>query len=194
MLEDSNGGFYLNGRSVGSLKDGAASLVFFRDGTVTVGQWGLDVSMSSNVTGVRQNLSLIVDNGQPVPSLSNESYQLWGATLGNTVMVWRSGVGVDKNGGLIYAAGPGLSIKSLARLLARAGCVRAMELDINTEWVSYNYYNDGPGSLNPQKLLPEMYRPSYRYLVPDERDFIAMFVRPTPTLPPLSPPTPVPSP
>jgi hypothetical protein len=39
-----------------------------------------------------------------------------GATVGNQVLVWRSGVGVDRNGGLIHIAGPGLSVNQLAEL------------------------------------------------------------------------------
>ena len=194
---DSNGGFYLDGRYQHELVDGGASMVFYRDGHVSVGAWGRDFTMSSDIVGVRQNIQLIVDNGAPVPELSNDSYELWGATLGNAVMVWRSGVGVDKNGGLIYVSGPGLSITALARLLARAGCVRAMELDINTEWTSFIYYNHYGDSLSPQELLPEMFRSEFRYLTPDDRDFVAMFVRKAVTASP-SPsaisPAPAPSP
>ena len=44
---------------------------------------------------------------------------------------------------LIYAGGPSLSVLSLAKTLQAAGAVRAMELDINTDWVSaYTYVND----------------------------------------------------
>ena len=60
----------------------------------------------------------------------------WGATVGNTVFVGRSGVGVDRNGGLAYVAGPGLSAVTLAVLLQRAGAVRAMELATNRDWAA----------------------------------------------------------
>ena len=63
-----------------------------------------------------------------------------------------------------------------AQILQRAGAIRAMELDINYEWVTFNSYAS-PGGIDPSKLLPAMSRPSTRYLSPDDRDFIAVFSR-----------------
>ena len=98
------------------------------------------------------------------------------------MLVWRSGVGVDVNGGLIYVAGPGLSVQSLAILLQRAGAVRAMELDINSAWVSVYTYAGGtladPVPVHGVKLLPDMTRSDDRYLVAGERDFFALFREP----------------
>jgi hypothetical protein len=54
--------------------------------------------------------------------------------------VWRSGLGVTADGALVYVGGPGLDIIDLANLLVRAGAVRAMELDINTDWVNFSTY------------------------------------------------------
>ena len=54
--------------------------------------------------------------------------------------VWRSGVGITADGALVYVGGPGLNITDLADLLVRAGAVRAMELDINTDWVNFSAY------------------------------------------------------
>jgi len=52
--------------------------------------------------------------------------------------------------------GPALSVRTLAELLHRAGAVRAMELDINTEWVSFMTYDSIRDPINPPatKLLP----------------------------------------
>jgi hypothetical protein len=106
--------------------------------------------------------------------LSNDS--LWGATLGNAVRVWRSGVGIDARGNLIYAAADIQTADSLAQILQRAGAVRAMELDINYEWTTFNYYGTF-GAGDPAKLLAGMSRPSTRYLSPDDRDFFAVYAR-----------------
>ncbi len=179
-MVDARGGYYQNGHSVVPLVDGAASLVIFDDGTATVAKWGRDQRVTPTVTAVRQNLALIVDHGRPVKALANSSLRQWGATLGNQYYVWRSGVGVTASGALVYAAGPGLSVQSLATVLARAGAVRAMELDINTEWTTFNIFSRDPGSptgVFATKLLPNMYRPATRYLVRDERDFFALFAR-----------------
>jgi hypothetical protein len=176
-LEDSHGGVFVDGRTVGHLADGAASFVVDNHGNATVGQWGRDVSLTPTVSAVRQNLTLIVDNGKPVPDLSVGGSRRWGVTLGNAVLVWRSGIGVDASGNLIYAAGPGLSINSLAELLSRAGSVRAMQLDINHTWVSYNLYPQD-ATRSPRKLLSGMELPANRYLHPDDRDFVAVYRRP----------------
>jgi hypothetical protein len=177
LLDDSHGGFFLNGRTASALRPGQASLVIRSDGSVDVGAWGTELTMTPDVVAVRQNLSLIVNHGRPVAGLGADSFQKWGATLGNAVLVWRSGVGVTADGALVYAAGPGLSVQTLAEVLARAGAVRAMELDINTEWTSAYYYTSHNGSqVVPHKLLTDMYQGPNRYLIPDQRDFFAMFL------------------
>ena len=102
----------------------------------------------------------------------------WGATLGNAVRVWRSAVGVDARGNLLYAAADLQTATSIAQILQRAGAVRAMELDINSEWVTFNFYG-GWGAAAPQKLLPDMTRDATRYLTPDDRDFFAVYARVT---------------
>jgi hypothetical protein len=187
-LQDAAGsGYYSQGRTAAPIINGYASLVIYRDGRATVGQWGRDVSATPDVVSIRQNLNLIVDQGRPVPGLTNDKFQKWGATLGNKLYVWRSGVGVTANGALVYAGGSGLSIYSLADVLARCGAVRAMELDINTDWVDYFYFNPPAGAAaapsNASKLLPQMVQSTKRYFEPSSRDFIAMFAAPTGTAP-----------
>jgi hypothetical protein len=90
--------------------------------------------------------------------------------------VWRSGVGVDARGNLIYAAADEQTAQSLAEILQRAGAIRAMELDINSEWVTFNFYGTS-GANDPFKLLPDMTRDATRYLTPDDRDFFAVYAR-----------------
>jgi hypothetical protein len=140
LMSDANGGYYTDGKTILPLRVGAASFVIYRNGSATVGQWGRDVTMTPNVVSVRQNLNLLVDGGKPVPGLNAVDTTLWGNTLGNAIYVWRSGIGVTADGALVYVGGPGLNITDLANLLARAGAVRAMELDINTDWVNYSVY------------------------------------------------------
>ena len=90
--------------------------------------------------------------------------------------MWRSGIGVDSHGNLIYAAGDDQTVRSLADTLIHAGAVRAMELDINSYWVSFITYG-APGAGNPTNLLPDMNRSASRYLEPDDRDFFAVYAR-----------------
>ena len=147
-LPDANGGYFTQGRTVAPLVSGAASFVIYDNGDVQIGSWGHEVTMSSSVASVRQNLDLIVDNGQPVPGLNANDNSQWGATLAGSVYVWRSGVGITADGALVYVGGPDLNITDLAAVLARAGAVRAMELDINTDWVNFSVYSPSPSRGN----------------------------------------------
>jgi hypothetical protein len=180
-LRDSRGGFYLDGVAARPLVDGAASFVIDQNGSATVGQWGRDVSMASHPMAVRQNLRLIVDGGQLVPGLADNVNGAWGQTLGQRVLVWRSAVCVDAHGGVIYGYGDGLGAWSLARLMQRAGCQRAMELDINPSWTTFNFFAaveaGNPASVLGTKMLPNQHKSADRYLSVDARDFIAVFQR-----------------
>jgi hypothetical protein len=180
LLKDSNGGYFAEGRTVKAMKDGAATLLIRSDGIPTVGLWGRDFQMGPDVAFARQNLSLIVDNGQPAPDLATGSISKWGATLGNKVAVWRSGVGVTANGALVYAGGGALSAPTLASVLVRAGAVRAMELDINTAWVDFLTYGPPAAPGQPPsvtKLLTSMQASPNRYFTANSRDFVALFRR-----------------
>jgi hypothetical protein len=175
-LEDSGGdGFYANGHVYAPLKDGQATIVGYANGSVDVRDWTGGPAPGPGVVFARQNLPLIVSGGRLNPALSDGA--LWGATLGNAIRVWRSGVGVDAHGNLIYAAADIQTAQSLAQILQRAGAVRAMELDINYEWTTFNWYGAW-GAGDPTKLLPGMDRPATRYLSPDDRDFFAVYARP----------------
>jgi hypothetical protein len=179
LMSNANGGYYTDGRTEIPLRDGAASFVVYANGTATVGQWGRDMAMTPDVVSVRQNLDLLVDGGQPVPGLDANDTARWGFTLGNQVYVWRSGVGVTADGALVYVGGPSLNITSLAEVLAAAGCVRAMELDINTDWVNMATYNPPDGQLaspdNGSNLLSTMSGGAGRYFQSYwERDFVTM--------------------
>jgi uncharacterized protein YigE (DUF2233 family) len=179
LMPAANGGYYTDHKELLPLRVGAASFVIYANGEATVGAWGSDVTMTSDVVAVRQNLDLIVNGGAPNPGLVATDTTKWGATLGNAVYVWRSGVGVTADGALVYVAGPGLNITDLASLLVRAGAVRGMELDINTDWVNFASYAPGVSGLaspaNGTDLLPNMVGAPNRYFESWwARDFITM--------------------
>jgi hypothetical protein len=177
MFADSRGGFYAEGRGAFPLVNGAASLVVRNDGTATVGVWGRDVNLDPTVAAVRQNLVLLVDAGAPTPDASRP-YPFWGYSPTRSSLVWRSAVGVDAGGNLIYVGGANLTAPDLADTLVRAGCVRAMELDINHLFVTFNTYAQSPaGAVHGTKGLSGMALPGDRYLTPDQRDFVALYWR-----------------
>ena len=173
------GGFYLNGVTKGTLTQGAASLVFYKNGRVAVGQWGHDVRMTPDVAGVRQNLRLIVDHGTVPASVNSNIETSWGATLGGGYYVWRSGIGITRDGRVIFAYGPALSVQTLAGLLQRAGATEAMQLDINPYWMSFMYYSPArnPADPAPASLLPDQQQPASRYYSVNSRDFTAVYSR-----------------
>ena len=186
-LGDSQGGYFTQGDMVRALVPGGASVVIYKNGTATVGAWGSEVKMGPNVVAVRQNLSLLVDNGRPAAGLATNERSQWGTVLGNSIFVSRSGLGVTKDGALVYVGGPDLDAVDLARLLVRAGAVRGMELDINSEWVNFATFDPAtPHGLATQNnaldLLPSTdMAGAYRYFVSYwERDFFTLSARSSP--------------
>lgn len=180
LLKESQGGFYLEGRDAVPLHNGNAAAHIDTDGNLTVGMLGRDFDVGPNTAAIRQNLPLIVDAGVAAATTSDGDNRVWGATLGHTPFVWRSALAVRADGSLLYVAGPGLSSRMLANVLVSAGAIRAMELDINPSWVTFNVYAFDPrrGTVSANKLLPAMTKPATRYLTPDDRDFFALFARP----------------
>jgi len=186
-MKDARGGYYDYGQTVFPLVNGAASFVIYANGTATVGTWGRDAVMGPDIAAVRQNLTLIVDEGQPVPGLNPYDNYLWGSTIKNQPQAWRSGVGVTADGALVFVAGPALNIVQLAELLAHAGAVRAMELDINPAWPTFATYSPVPSNglasaSNGTDLLSNMEGAPYRFFEAFwPRDFITMSARPAPS-------------
>ncbi len=173
-LSDAGGGFAYDGHTYQSMDPDKATFVRYRNGNVNVISWHGGSDVPSGVVYARQNLPLIVNHGQPNPNLSDGPE--WGATLGNAVLVWRSAVGVDGRGNLIYAAANDQTVESLAKIMMRAGAVRAMELDINAYWTSFITYKT-PDAGGADNLLETMDRSPQRYLTPDDRDFFAVYVK-----------------
>lgn len=176
---DANGGSYLDRHTLVSLRDGGASVVIHRDGRISVDQWGRDTRMSPDIVSVQQSLDLIVDNGQVVPGLDVNRDTRWGSARSQFQYTWRSGLGTDAAGHLVYVAGDDLTLATLAGAMAEAGVVRGMQLDIHTDMVSFNSYPTPTGI--PQKLLPAMASPPDRYLSTDLRSFFVIAERSTTT-------------
>ena len=172
-LETSNAGLIYRGEIIAPMVNGIATVVEYKDGRIDIVKWESGENPSPRVWFAKQNLPPIIYEGRLNPDLSDGPE--WGATVNNAVRVWRSGLGVDSHGNLIYAAANYQTVGSLAEILQRAGAVRAIELDINEDWTSFISYRH-PGAVEPSNLLPEMYRPAERYLTPDERDFFAVYL------------------
>jgi hypothetical protein len=171
---DGHNGSSINGLAYEPLKTGLATLIGYRNGRVDVKTWSGGPNAGPQVAFARQSLPLIIADGKLNPALNDSSQ--WGYTLGNAVRVWRTGVGVDRRGNLIYAAANDQTVITLAQILRRAGAVRAMQFDINPEWPTLITYTHDHG-LVPAKVVPNDMQPATRYLVPDDRDFVAVYRR-----------------
>jgi hypothetical protein len=196
-MADAHGGYYTEGRMIDPLVTGAASLVIYADGSITVGAWGTDVRTPSRAVAVRQNLVPLVADGRPTALAASHDWQAWGNTCGMFSCApsvpgiehqWRSGLGVTADGALVYAVGPALDPLQLAQLLVRAGAVRAMELDINPGWpVFASYAPATPTGLaapsNGANLLDTRLGPRTFFETSYARDFITMSARPAAAAP-----------
>jgi hypothetical protein len=183
LLATFNGGFIYNdgqnGSSIGGamyepLKQGLATMIAYRNGRVDIKAWNGGEVAGPQIAFARQSLPLIIDHGRLNPALNDSSQ--WGFTLGNAVRVWRTGAGIDRRGNLIYVAADAQTVVTLAHILQRVGAVRAMQLDINPEWPTLIVYGHRHG-LDPYKVVPNYQQPVTRYLVPDDRDFFAVYRR-----------------
>ncbi len=190
MMPVAHGGYYTEGKIIDPLVTGAASLVIYSDGSVNIGAWGSDVTMTPNVVSVRQNLVPLVANGAPTPLASTPYWLDWGATCGVDSCVgagvenqWRSGLGITSDGALVYVTGPSLAPLQLAQLLVAAGAVRAMQLDINPDWTVFVTYDPPAGGLaspaNGSKLVASTVQGPATFFNPSwARDFVTMSARP----------------
>jgi hypothetical protein len=190
-MNQARGGYYTEGRIIDPLRAGAASLVIYADGSVAIGAWGRDVTMTPQVVSVRQNLLPLVAGGRPTPRAASARWQAWGSTCGAASCgptvpgiehQWRSGLGITADGALVYVAGPALDPLQLAQLLVRAGAVRGMQLDINPDWPVFVTYDPPAGgraaAANGRKLLSGIAQGPWTFFESSwARDFITMSAR-----------------
>jgi hypothetical protein len=176
-ISESHGGYYDHGITAAPLVDGAASEVIFKDGHMSVGAWGRDYSMQKNpeIVSVRQNLRLMVDNGQVVPYINDSA--TWGRADHGSAAVWRSGVGVTATGDIVWVGGNKLTAPSLARLLKDAGAIRGMQLDINLRWADFQYFPGRDGNPDNSKLYEDFLQGANKFFVNSTKDFMAVYLR-----------------
>jgi hypothetical protein len=168
-------GFMANGRVGVPLKAGLGSIVSYRNGMTDIGAWQQGVpARGLEVASVLQNLHLLVDRGVASPTVKNCIRDCWGATLGGGSEVARSALGTTAEGQLVWAAGEHLSSAMIAQALVGAGVVRAVELDINPEWVAGYLYIHHAGGPTAMPVVPGQFGIPGRFLAPYSRDFFTV--------------------
>jgi hypothetical protein len=177
IYSDGDNGSAVNGHTNEPFTDGNATLVGFKNGQIAIIDWHGGPNPGSNVAWARQSLAPIVWHGLLNPELNtNPDSPQWGFTVGNAVRVWRTGVGIDKEGNLIFVVANDQTVVSLAQILQHAGAVDAMEFDINADWHTLITYSHEHG-LDPTMVEPQPVQSVDRYLYADDRDFFAVYER-----------------
>jgi hypothetical protein len=172
------GGFMSYDRVAVTLTNRLGSVVTYTNGRTDIGTWRADVPAPGvPVASVRQNLPLLIDNGSAAPTL--DCLSCWGATLGGVSDPARSALGITADGHLVWAGGEHLTTAQLADALIGARVVRAVELDINPEWVAgYVYgHRGGHGPLAPVPIVPGQNGVPGSFLIPYSRDFFTIDAR-----------------
>jgi Phosphodiester glycosidase len=180
LLAAFNGGFKARHGHFGVMANGSlllpprlamGTVVLYSDGRVRIDQWG-QFPLTSGIIAWRQNGPLIVDRGKINPQTDVVSPDLWGTYLTGNTVTWRSGLGISQDGRtLYYAAGPSLTVDSLAKMLIAAGASEAVQLDINNYWVQFDAVHTSGTQLRDTPLLPEMRDNPDRFLGQYARDF-----------------------
>jgi hypothetical protein len=171
-----SGGFVSFGRVGVPLRSGYGSIVTYTSGTTQIGAWAAGIhARGVAIASVRQNLHLLIDHGLPDRSVARCGAPCWGATIGNQAAVARSALGIREDGQLVWAAGEGLTVNQLAAGMIAAGVQRAVELDINPDWVAgYLYVHHPAAPLTPMPVVPGQYGIYGHLLVPYSRDFFTV--------------------
>jgi hypothetical protein len=172
------GGFQSYGRVGYPLSAGLGSIVTYSDGTTGIGVWRSGVpARGKRVVSVRQNLHLLINGGRPAADTG--CLLCWGATLGGVTDPARSALGITADGHLIWVGGENLTVQGLVNLLMGARVQRAVELDINPEWVAgYLYgHRGGRGPLAPVPVLSSQPGVPGQFLAPYSRDFFTVVAR-----------------
>ncbi len=174
MEKDGHYGMIVGNKTYVPLREGLATLLVSSSGRASIVDYK-GQSFGKDIIGIRQNGAFLVKGGQITPFVE-KSADTWGRTTTNSMYTWRSGIGITKNGNLIYAVGNSLVPHTLAIALQRAGAVNAMQLDINPYWVRFILYtSDGNGNYTYYPLLKDMHNGGYAYLHGYNKDFFYIY-------------------
>ena len=180
LLATFNGGFRARHGHYGAMADGLialppinglATVAIYANGRVQIGEWGTDITASSDLLAWRQNGEMLIHDGKINPDVAATTAS-WGRTIKGDTITWRSALGLSADGrSLYYAAGLQLDAATLARVMARAGAAEALELDVNNYWVHFTAIRSDGTSLVAEPLFKAMKLDADRYLKSFSRDF-----------------------
>lgn len=156
------------------LKNDLGTVIGYADGSIKIINY-TGQQPGHDVVFMRQNGPMLVEDGN-ITVANQNSRHVWGRVVGTDIYTWRSGIGVTKNGELIFAAGNNLSPETLAESLRAAGAVNAIQLDINPHWVRFNIFNSiGSDKYDSAPLNKDMTDGSKEYLNGYQKDFFYVY-------------------
>ncbi len=174
QYRDGEYGMIVDNVSYLPLKNDTGTLVGFKNGTLRIVNY-TGQEIGSDMIFVRQNCPILIENGS-MAVLDSRNKNLWGRTLTSDTYTWRSGLGLNKNGNLLFAVGNNLTPATLAKALKMAGAQDAIQLDINPYWVRFNFFDSiGNGRYKSTTLNKSLQDGSKQYLSKYNKDFFYLY-------------------
>ncbi len=164
-------GIKINGEEIYEPKNNIGTLVIYKSGKIDVVRWDSQFKTDSNIISFRQNCPLIVEKGEVTHDIS-KSPTVWGFTVDNKTVTWRSGIGItpDKKY-LIYGFGKSLTVSTLASAFKQIGVENAMQLDINWGWTKFVLYSK-EDDIHARGIIGSTSVRKFEYLKPRENSSV----------------------
>jgi len=172
-LSDHAGGYYYLGRTVAPLRNGLATMVVHRDGSLTVGVWGSDLRMTADTLAVRQNLPPLVLGGVAQTS-PRDGLRTWGLPTHGQPLQNRSALGRLADGSFVFVYAHDVTAPTLASVLVKAGARMAIALDMNLSWPTGFVYAHQGGQVVGSKINRFATRQPSIYQTRFKKDFIVV--------------------
>jgi len=176
QFRDGEYGMIVNGKTYLPLKNDLGTIVGYKNGSIKIIDY-IGQDLGQDVAFVRQNCPILINDGNlGVEDIKNK--KLWGRTPSAGIYTWRTGLGLTKNGNLLFAVGNSLTPETLALALKMAGAQNAIQLDINPNWVRFNLFSpQGDGKYTSKPLTHDLKDGSSAYLNGYTKDFFYLYKR-----------------
>ncbi len=174
QYKDGRYGMMVNGKTYLPLQNNLGTVVGYKNGVLKIFNYR-GQNLGNNVAFIRQNCPILVEDGQSgVMDINNK--RLWGRTPSTSIYTWRTGLGLTKNGNLLFAVGNSLTPKTLANALLLAGAQNAVQLDINPNWVRFNIFSPiGMGKYDSKPLTHDLKNGATSFLNGYSKDFFYIY-------------------
>lgn len=183
LYADGEYGMVVGDKTYVPLKTNMGTIAAYTDGSIKIFNYD-GSNLGENVVFARQGGPLIIDNNEEIDPSSPSYKKVVGKViyknkiLPGGIFTWRSGIGITKNGNLLYAVGNSLSPTSLSDALYMAGAVSAIQLDINPAHIFFHILNKTSSgdyiSIPLNKEIPNLNH-SLQYITGSQRDFFYLY-------------------